>query len=88
MAGSAQHFCDRKFAYKWLLQKLVEDDYEISPGAYQRNSTELKEEIDAFAKANDPRFNRFEGPLVPRSGLTNGLWSYSDLPPEGCWHLH
>ena len=67
--GSGREYAslyDRKFAYKWLLQKVVEDDYEISPGAYQRNLIELKEEIDEFARANDPRFNRFEGPLVPK----------------------
>ena len=82
--GSGREYAalyDRKFAYKWLLQKLVEDDYEISPGAYQRNSVELKEEVDAFATTNNPRYNRFEGPLVPRFGLTNGLYHLELFKP-------
>ena len=82
--GSGREYAalyDRKFAHNWLLQKLVEDDYEVSPGAYQRNSIELKEEIDEFAKTNDPRFYRFEGPLVPRFGLVNGLYHLELFKP-------
>ena len=82
--GSGREYVDlysRDFAFKWLLQKLVEDDYEVSPGAYIRNSKELAKEIEDFQKNIDLRFNRFEGPLVPRFGLTNGLYHLELFKP-------
>ena len=83
--GSGREYadmCTQRFAYKWVLQKLVEGEYEQAPAPFRTSSVDLAKEIEDHRRDIDPRCNQFEGPLVPRFDPANGLYHIELFRPE------
>ena len=73
---------DRKYASRWVLQKLVVSEYETSPGTYRISSEALGKELEQWKRNPDQRFNRCEGPITPRFDVSWGLYHIEIFKPQ------